>query len=135
MSILITTKKGGTYPRREIIVVVHDVREKAGDEALQVPTKIFGIAALSRGLERQIQTHQTLMNYRLLIYVVSMVDPYKDLLSEEEILCHTLEHYLKKEPQVLEREGRGRRERERERGREGGREREMNQSQVMVTIS
>ena len=41
------------------------------------------------------------MNYRLLI---SMVDPYMDLLSQEEILCHTLQHDLKKEPQVLERE-------------------------------
>ena len=52
-------------------MVVHDVSEKAGDEALQVPTKVFGIAALSRGLERQTQTHKTLMNYRLLIYVVT----------------------------------------------------------------
>ena len=43
-----------------------------------------------------------------------MVSTYRDLLSNEEILGHTLKHYLKKEPQVLERQG----------GREGGRERE-----------
>ena len=38
----------GTYPCRKIIMVIHDMREKASYETLQIPTKVFRIAALSR---------------------------------------------------------------------------------------